>query len=161
MLSCQYKPEPPRNISNTSLDLWHQESKRVQLGTSEVDLLKHLMRQILVVGDQKLSLSVGLVSGTMAPVSYKSLNKGSCMFIWTSAGDTDRFVVFLRPLWDGGPHDVHHHIPSGSLHGASRLEAKDLGLQLVLCVSSFSIFYIFWTSEIFLNSCMTVYRRTM
>lgn len=39
-----------------------------------------------------------------------------------------------RPLWDGRPHDVYHHIPAGCRYGSGGLEAQDVGLQLVLCV---------------------------
>lgn len=48
------------------------------------------------------------------------------------------FALVLRPLWDGGPHDVYHHIPAGCRYGPRRLEAQDLGLQLVLCVRHFT-----------------------
>uniref|UniRef100_A0A3B4VM69 Germ cell-specific gene 1-like protein n=1 Tax=Seriola dumerili TaxID=41447 RepID=A0A3B4VM69_SERDU len=45
------------------------------------------------------------------------------------------FDGLFWPLWDGGPHDVYHHIPAGCRYGTRRLEAQDLGLQLVLCLS--------------------------
>uniref|UniRef100_A0A3Q2YQ63 Germ cell-specific gene 1-like protein n=1 Tax=Hippocampus comes TaxID=109280 RepID=A0A3Q2YQ63_HIPCM len=50
------------------------------------------------------------------------------------------FLSGFRPLWDGGPHDVHHHFPTGCGHGSGRLEAQDLGLQLVLCVRKLKSF---------------------
>lgn len=44
------------------------------------------------------------------------------------------FFAFLRPLRDGGPHDVYHSVSSGRLFGSGGLEAQVLGLQLVLRV---------------------------
>lgn len=51
----------------------------------------------------------------------------------------------LRPLWDGGPHDVYYHIPAGCCHRARRLETQNMGLQLVLFVSNFNLhLWLFW-----------------
>lgn len=100
----------------------------------------------------RLSWSVGvpcILSGFISPFHIRCTNTGS--------------ALVLRPLWDGGPHDVHHHFPAGCRHGPRRLEAQDLGLQLVLrvrrfinCVITAGRLQI--VCEEFLNSSVTVVR---
>lgn len=38
---------------------------------------------------------------------------------------------------DGGTHDVHHSVSDDCEHWAQRLEATDVGLRMVFCVSVF------------------------
>lgn len=44
--------------------------------------------------------------------------------------------VCCRSVGYGGPHDVHHSLPAHCQSGPRGLEASDMGLQLVIHVSS-------------------------
>lgn len=45
--------------------------------------------------------------------------------------------IFLRPDWDGGPHDVHHSFSGDCYFRTQKLETSELGLWLVFYVSVF------------------------
>lgn len=40
---------------------------------------------------------------------------------------------------NGSPHDVHHGVSDDRQHRAQRLEASDVGLRVVFCVSPFPL----------------------